>query len=176
MATERQVRYLRTLGIDPRVDLEELSKAEASRWISELKEYADRAALKPAEPLTHATIACLNARDDALVQPPSRSVALGHASVGDRSGEVLEVSRSLGRKEAIGAPSDESWCKVELSVTRVAEDGNAVSVLVSGSEHPRRALAATDAEELAGRLRRFLIAEAERMGRESPVSGPATQT
>ena len=33
MATERQNMFLRALGLNPRVDLEELSKAEASGWI-----------------------------------------------------------------------------------------------------------------------------------------------
>ena len=75
MATERQTEYLRDLGIDPRADTDDLAKAEASDWITELQGYAQRAKLAVGTPLTPDILSRLGARGDALAQPPPRSVA-----------------------------------------------------------------------------------------------------
>ena len=77
LATERQASYLRDLGIDARTDLDELPKEEASAWIEELKGYSTRVRLGAGVPLTVEHLSRLEARDDALAQPPTRSPAAG---------------------------------------------------------------------------------------------------
>ena len=70
MTTERQVEYLRDLGIDPRVDLNGIAKAEASDWIDELEGCVRRAGLPVGHPLAPSHLARCGARSDALAQPP----------------------------------------------------------------------------------------------------------
>jgi len=174
MATERQTEYLRDLGIDPRADTDDLAKAEASDWITELQGYAQRAKLAVGTPLTPDILSRLGARGDALAQPPTRSVA----KVPENGSKVAPPPKSAPlpptppkpkstERPPTSKPSgDESWVKVELSTGVTTPLGEGATVTVSTSAHHRRGPNDDDAEELGTMVRRFLEREIARFHRE----------
>jgi hypothetical protein len=158
MATERQANYLRNLGIDPRTELDGLPKEEASEWIEELKGYTARAGVGGGVPLRSEPLARLGTRDDALAQPPARSVAPkgNDGGNGTSNGKGAEPNLPLG---------DESWLKVELSAGVMSPEGESEVVTVSASTHLRRGPSEEDAEALGALVQKFLEREVARCQR-----------
>jgi hypothetical protein len=165
MATNRQSLYLRDLGVDPRAELDDLPKEEASEWIEELKEYTARASLPVGRGLTAEVLRAVGAREDALMLPPSRSAAVRFRPVA-----IENATRSEGQcaQPALSPPADESWWKLELQATVPLGKDHVVTIAVSGSEHRRRGLGVQDAEALAERVRGVLEVEVRRV-RENPA-------
>jgi len=175
MATERQTEYLRDLGIDPRADTDDLAKADASDWITELQGYAQRAKLAVGTPLTPDILGRLGARADALAQPPTRSVAKvpsnGSKTAPPSPGPTPPSPpppkpKPIERPPTSRASGDESWLKVELSAEVTAPSGEGATVTVSASSHHRHGPSEEDAEALGQLVRRFLEREAARFQRE----------
>jgi len=175
MATERQTEYLRDLGIDPRVDSDDLAKAEASDWITELQGYAQRAKLAVGTPLTPHILARLGARGDALAQPPTRSLSKvpenGSKMAAPSPGPFPQAPPASKPKPIERPPTskpsgDESWVKVELSTGVTTPLGEGATVTVSASAHHRHGPNDDDAEELGTMVRRFLEREVARFHRE----------
>jgi hypothetical protein len=159
MATERQASYLRDRGIDPRCELGDLPKEQASEWIEELKGYAARAGLGGGVPLRAEHLAKLGARDDALAQPPARSMA----PVGSNGSKG--PSNSSNGDAKLPPLGDESWLKVELSAGVTPLGGDGTVVTVSASTHLRHGPSAEDAEALGALVQRFLEREVARCQR-----------
>jgi hypothetical protein len=164
MATERQQAYLKDLGTDPRADLDDLTKEEASQWIEELKGYFARAGLPVGAPLTAEDVARLGVRGDALAQPPTRSPG---ANGNGGSARVASAPPALPSPPPPPSKprSDESWVKIELTASVSAPDGETAVVTVSASEHHRHGASDEDAEELGEMARRFLEREVSRFHR-----------
>ncbi|HTT46000.1 MAG TPA: hypothetical protein VMH38_08350 [Thermoplasmata archaeon] len=175
MATERQTEYLHDLGIDPRVDTDDLAKADASDWITELQGYAQRAKLAVGTPLTPELLARLGARGDALAQPPTRSLSKtpenGSKPAASSPGPTPTPPpppkpKRIERLPSPTASGDECWLKVEISAEVTAPSGEGATVTVSASAHHRHGPSEEDAEALGQLVRRFLEREAARFHRE----------
>jgi hypothetical protein len=140
--------------------LDGLAKEEASEWIEELKGYQTRAGLGVRLPLRPEHLAKLCARDDALAQPPARSVAPnGKDHGGSRSSNGRAIEPNL---PPLG---DESSPKVELSAGVSALGGDGATVTVSASAHLAHGPSEEDSEALGALVQRFLEREVARLHR-----------
>jgi hypothetical protein len=167
LATERQTNYLRDLGIEPRTNVEALPKELASAWIEELKGYATRAGVSSGLPLKPEHLARLGARNDALAQPPARSLGGGGNGFGSAVAAQKPASNPEQPKPKVSKSSvgDESWIKVEFSAGVTAPEGESAEVTVSASTHLGHGPSDEDTEELGELVRRFLEREVARFHR-----------
>jgi hypothetical protein len=168
MATGPQSGYLRTLGVDLRVDLDGVSKEESSQWITELKAYHEAAGLPPNWPVSVADLRRLRARGDALVLPPARTLASAQAAgpVGgpaERMAALIPPPDDQGGGRRLSGRSDEGWWRLEVSRTLQTDEGQSITVTVGGSEHFRRPLEPDDVEDFGKRVRGCLELQVERL-------------
>jgi hypothetical protein len=150
----------------PRSELDGLPKEGTSEWIEELKGYATRAGLGGGVPLRSEHLARLGAWDDALAQPPARSVA----PKGNNGGNGTSNCKGAEPNLPLG---DEAWLRVEFSAGVSPHGGDGTVVTVSTSAHLAHGPREEDAEAFGELVHRFREREVARprLGKLSGSSG-----